>query len=179
MDDNKNKKLQFYDRSILIIIALFTSFLIVLEIFGKKVIWGWEIDFAWVSSVLLLTIIIHFLISSFKMQNNSLQVLNSISVSQTNIVESIRGVEKRKFDTITDVDAYVAKRIKEAKYSVLDLNWQDFRTSSPSHSQQNRTIIDDEIDKSIKYFCKRRRKTELNDNSNFRNCNLLLLIVMR
>lgn len=162
-----NKNIIFLEKIILITTAIISAALTILPKSFLERLFGQIIDYAWLSSVLLLLLIVHIIISIFKSEGNSFDLSNIIENNKTDIIQSIRGVEKRYFGTINEVDEYVAKRIKEAKISVKDLNWQDFRTSPTNHTHNNRQITDDEIDESIKLFCKRRRDKKLKSKSEY------------
>ena len=158
--ENKPKNQLLFERINLIGFAVIGSFFMVLRLMGKKEILGVEIEYSSILNLLLLSIITHFITLSFKTQSDSKEIIARIDDIQSMVIQSIRGVEKRNFLNITELDSYVAKRIKDAKFSVLDLNWQDFREMPKSHYQINRNFTDNEIDKSIESFCKRKRKSE-------------------
>ena len=154
----KDKVLKIIDLGILISVIIICGIVLFMGLFGFDEMFGKQISYAYISCVLLCAIAVHFVLSNLYSLEQDI-----MKESVSSIVESLNGVEKKKFNTITEVDNYVAQRIHSAKISVQDLNWQDFRLPSASNSQQNRKITDDEIDVSIKSFCSRRRnKQEIN-----------------
>ncbi|MBK8244323.1 MAG: hypothetical protein IPK88_12920 [Saprospiraceae bacterium] len=160
----KDKLLELFDKIILISVTIICGIVIFLGLMGKETVFGWTINYAYISSVFLCAITSHYIFSIFGTFGQR-QIENKIDKSVSNIVESLNGVEKTTFNTIKEVDIYVASKIRNAKYSVQDLNWQDFRTPSSSHSQQHRLELDDEIDESINSFCKRKRSEQLKRKS--------------
>lgn len=159
-EERKEKNLIIFERVMLFGIGGACFGLLILKLFNIKEISGVEIDFGLITNSLLIALVGQFIISSFKSQNNSQKVVLHLTEFKTTIIESIRGVEKRDFQLITDVDAYVAKRIKDAKFSVKDLNWQDFKIIASNNITDNRQITDDAIDDSIKYFCKKMQRNK-------------------
>jgi hypothetical protein len=167
----RDKWFKLLDIIILGFVALICGTVLGLGLFGKTTIFNWKIDYAYISCILLCTIATHFVISIFgsfgqkeiveKIDKAQKLIEKKIKENSNFIVGSLKGVEKITFNTIKEVDNYVADRIKNAEFSVQDLNWQDFRIPSSSHSQQHREELDDEIDESITAFCNRKRSEQL------------------
>ncbi len=163
----KDRILECFDKIILLSVASICGLVLFFGLMGRTKIFFWTIDYSYISCVLLCSIAIHFILSIFgsfnqkqidiKIEKNTGILENKIDKNTTNIIESLNGVEKKVFNTIKEVDNYVADRIMSAKFTVRDLNWQDFRIPTTSHSQQHRQEIDDEIDISIANFCNRKR----------------------
>lgn len=162
--ENKDKFLENFDKVILLTVSIICGIVIFFGLMGRTTIFGWSIDYAYISCVLLCAIATHFILSIYGSFGHK-QIENKINQSVTSIVESLNGVEKITFNTIKEVDSYVANRIKNAKNTVQDLNWQDFRIPVTNHTQQHRQEVDDEIDDSIKEFCNRKRNLETKKKS--------------
>jgi hypothetical protein len=160
----KDKILELFDKIILISVAIICGIVLFFGLMGRTTIFGWEIDYAYISCVLLCAIALHFIFSIFGSFGQK-QIEDKIDKSVSKIVASLNGVEKTTFNTIKEVDNYVAYKIRNAKTSVKDLNWQDFRLPSSSHSQQHRQELDDELDESISAFCRRKRSDALKRKS--------------
>ncbi len=201
MEEDKANLL--FNKIILIAVASISGLMILMGFIGETTILGWQINYAFISCVLLCTIVIHLynltygsysqkkiektITNNISIVNQSIfEIENKIENSSKRVIESLSGVEKQIFKTIKDVDNYVADRIKNAKFSVLDLNWQDFRNTVVDHQSQHRNEIDDEIDESIKAFCSRKRtdkkildKTIYEEIFTFPETNSLNLIKMK
>lgn len=118
-----------------------------------------DMDYSLVSTTLLLSISIHFILSELiqtdilKKQSNLEEKLTQTTET---IINSLNGVEIKFFDDINDVDIYISKQIANAKSCVYDFNWQDYISVNPYHrSQPLKEYASNEIDKSIKKFCQR------------------------
>lgn len=119
-----------------------------------------QIDYAYVSTTLLLAIAIHFILAAFSENEISKQHDNlkeEIERSTSVIINSLNGVEVLFFDDINDVDIYIAKKILAAQKCVYDFNWQDYIQVNPYHrNPSDKEYAANKIDSSIKSFCSKK-----------------------
>lgn len=144
--------LKIIDIVILIIVALLCGVFTCLGLFSDL-----KIDYSLITATLLFAIALHFIFSAFiemKFLNRENEMAQTIEDSTNKIISSLKGVEIKFFETIEEVDLYIAQRIREAKKNVYDLNWQDYYHSNPHHRNPiDREYSENQIDLAIKNFC--------------------------
>lgn len=159
MNNLKDKIIKIIDIAMIIAAIVVCLIAFILDGYNSYVSSDINIDYSFVSTTLLLSIAIHFILSAFIQEDilkKQLTLEEKLSQSTDTIIESLNGVEVTFFDDINDVDIYIAKQILEATSSVYDFNWQDYTSVNPHHrSQYEKEYASNEIDKSIKKFCER------------------------
>lgn len=149
---DKERIVKIVDIVVLIAVALITGVYGCLDVFDVR-----EVDYALLTFVLLMALLLHFIGATFlelDLLKRHGDIATKIDRSTKTIIDSLHGVEIRLFDKIEDVDLYIAERIATAKKNVYDLNWQDYLKANPNpRNPVVREYTENAIDKSIKDFC--------------------------
>ena len=129
----KEEIMKRWDKVILIVIAVICGIIMFLGL----PIFSLNINYAYVSCVLLSAIVIHFILLMYGNFGQK-EIENKIDNSAKNIIDSLDGVKQTKFETIKEADNYVEQRIKSAKLKVYDLNWLTSNKVSNQDDEKDR-----------------------------------------
>jgi len=103
-----------------------------------------NLDFSKITVIMLSLIAVHLVLSL--LSNEKME--DDLHESITRVIDSVGGVDTKMFNTIQELEVYLAKRIQEAKKDVCDLTWKN--KVSFGFSTNARKAANKKIDDSIK-----------------------------